>query len=125
MARLVGGFTEVPGRPGPRRGRTTAPAARWSLPGDACPDGPATLLLRREQLRVSPRGEASTGDWRLPGTVAGVRRRGPRLSVLVDPASDGPRIEVELDLGDPAPPDPGTGVDVVLAAGATPWAVVG
>ncbi len=128
VARLVGGFAEVAGTA--RSGVHRSDAGAVSLPVGCRAEGPATLLVRREQLRVSAGGEVAAGEWCATGTVTGVRRRGPRLSVLVEPAPAGPgtaspRIEVELALDGPAPPDPGTRVDVVLVLGATPWAVGG
>ncbi len=130
VARLVGGFAEVPGTA--RSGVHLSDAGAVSLPVGCPADGPATLLVRREQLRVAAVDEVPAGEWRVSGTVTGVRRRGPRLSLQVDPTTldptsgpgtRGARLEVELALDDPAPPDPGTRVDVALVPGATPWAV--
>ena len=123
VARLVGGFAEVPGTAGSGPHRSAAGVV--PLPAGCPADGPATLLVRREQLRLGEPGAVADAAWRLPGTVTGVRRRGPRLSVLVDPTTDGPRVEVELGLEDLAPPVPGTPVEVTLTPGATPWAVSG
>ncbi len=105
VARLLGGFNEIEGEV--RDGRHVSPWGEAPIP-DACEvRGPATLLVRREQLVLEPLAEAE-GHGDLSGTgapvrVVGVTRAGPRQVATVgrpegSPAAAG-RVEVELPLG--------------------------
>ena len=141
VARLVGGFNEI-------KGTVTAGAHRsaWGfleVPAHAVADGPATLLVRREDLRLADpthatgsagsAGSAGSGGaagaagsgLHLPGVVADVRQAGPRQTVIVETRKEGRhpalRIEVELPLGSAT--RPGERVDVRPAAHARPWVV--
>ena len=129
VARLLGGFVEVPGTVVPTTGGPQHRSAWgcWSLPGDAgaagrSTSGDAVLLVRREDLRLVPDGPRDghpTGPG-VRGRVVASRRRGVRVVVVVE-TSDRSRVEVEL-----APREDvavGTPVGVRPADGAAVWAV--
>ena len=128
VASLVGGFHEVAGRV--EGGAHVSAYGRVRLdPACSLAEGEATLLLRRESLRLVPASElgAHSGDhdaYVRRGQVAGVRLSGPRQIVTVGCPVDGgasERVEVELK------PDRsaafGDEVAVRLAPGARGWAV--
>ncbi len=114
-ARLVGGFNELTGRVA--NGGHHSALGTIALPPEALPggsrgpgtDGEAVLLLRREELVLSPRRPPDRENPQqgsrpgLAGTVLNSRRSGPRQTVTVEidePRPEGPtRVEVEL------PPD--------------------
>ena len=87
VARLLGGFVEVPGTVVPTTGGPQHRSAWgcWSLPGDAgaagrSTSGDAVLLVRREDLRLVPDGPRDghpTGPG-VRGRVVASRRRGVR-----------------------------------------------
>ncbi len=97
VARLVGGFNEVPGSVIGAQHHS----ALGALPVRAGAHAPrdATALVRKEQLRLLPAGAPSS----VPGQVVAVRQSGPRQDAVVelDAPAPGPRprVEVELDLG--------------------------
>ena len=121
VARLVGGFNEVAGTV-----VSGAHRSAWGVlevPAHASVDGPATLLVRREDLRLTGADPAEPG-LHLPGVVADVRQAGPRQTVIVEARAEGrspTRIEVELPLGSTA--RPGERVHVRPAPAARPWVV--
>ncbi len=120
-ARLLGGFSEVPGSV--RDGVHHSAWGRIALADDCSAAGPAVLLLRRETLRI--RDTADRTDTRArPGVVARlVRRRaaGTRM-VLTLAGEDGSDVEVELPIGTVA--SSGSSVHVELAPGGPgAWAV--
>lgn len=129
VARLLGGFVEVPGTVVPTTGGPQHRSAWgcWSLPADAgvagrSTSGDAVLLVRREDLRLVPdelRDGHPTGPG-VRGRVVVCRRRGVRVVAVVETA-DRSRVEVEL------PPREdvavGTPVGVRPADGAAVWAV--
>ncbi|WP_370288219.1 ABC transporter ATP-binding protein [Nocardioides sp.] len=126
VARLVGGFTEVPGSIDGGVHRSVWGAVRLA---DGCQavDGPATLLLRREALRVAdPALPAASTAAGVEARVVGARAAGPRtLLALVD--DDGHAVEVELGVG-VTPPPAGARLRVVLDEGADVggrWAISG
>ena len=129
VARLLGGFVEVPGTVVPTTGGPQHRSAWgcWSLPGDAgaagrSTSGDAVLLVRREDLRLVPDGPRDghpTGPG-VRGRVVASRRRGVRVVAVVE-TSDRSRVEVEL-----APREDvavGTPVGVRPTDGAAVWAV--
>ncbi|QYJ04169.1 ABC transporter ATP-binding protein [Nocardioides panacisoli] len=117
VARLLGGFTEVPGTV--RDGAHHSAWGRVPVAAGAPRSGAATLLLRREALCV-----AAAGGTRGPGVSARVVRRRPvGTRVIVSlVAEDGSPLEVELPAGEDV--TPGHRVGVGLPEGAGPqWAV--
>ena len=139
VARLVGGFNEIEGNVVSGVHRSPWGAVDLTVVPD---DGPATLLLRREDLHLTRTGTgrdagagagAGAGDrlggpgLHVPGVVAGVRQAGPRQTVTVEaaaaPGTSRPRlrIEVELPLGEQA--RLGERVQVRPTPGARPCAV--
>ncbi len=141
VARLLGGFNEVPGVV--VDGRHDSVLGGVSLPSECTVDGPATLLLRREQLRLeapdggpasgsfggsgSSRASGSYGPFGTPGRIVSVSQVGPRQVVDVETeltrgaSSERLRIAVELPLGHRA--SPGERVVVCLDPGHDVWAV--
>lgn len=127
VARLLGGFTEVPGSIEGGVHRSSWGAVPLADDCDAT-DGPATLLLRREALRIDDRDRrevsAVPAGVGVEGRVVGARAAGPRtLLTLVD--DGGLPVEVELGVGMPAPPA-GARRRVVLEEGVDaggPWAI--
>lgn len=107
VARLLGGFTEVPGR--------AAAGAHHSAAGvvpmaDGCdvPEGPAILLLHRQSLRLEPSEEPVKGEDQQPrgsltGTVIAVGAAGMRQRVTISlrglSAEGAGTVEAEVDVG--------------------------
>ncbi len=127
VARLVGGFNEVPGVVVGGRHESALGSVR--LPHGCADLGPATLLVRREQLVVGPAGGAG-----LAGRVVGIRQSGPRQLLEVEPSAPSPsagagdlaavaRLEIELVLG--ARSRVGESVSVSVDPGHPVWAVAG
>ncbi|MDQ3628535.1 MAG: ABC transporter ATP-binding protein [Actinomycetota bacterium] len=122
VARLVGGFNEIPGHIRSRVHRSALgtvglPAASERVAGE----GAAVLLVRKERLRLvdAERGSA------IPGRVVAVRQSGLRQDVVVqlasEPTARATRIEVEAPLGVTVRPGDRTGV--MLPAPDGVWAV--
>ena len=123
VARLLGGFIELAGRvvAGPDGPEHRSTWGCWSLPPDAAGQAGhgATLLVRREDLRLAAPGAPPRGPSR-EGRVVGCRRTGARVVALVETPDDA-RVEVELPLREEvAAGDP---VRVVPEPTATVWAV--
>ena len=122
VARLLGGFNEIPGVV--NGGCHESPLGGVSLPSDCVIQGAATLLLRREQLRL----EAPGSGRGTPSRIVGVSQAGPRqvadveTDLLPGPTGDRQlRITVELPLGRRA--TPGERVAVCLDPSHDVWAV--
>lgn len=117
VARLLGGFTEVPGTV--HDGIHLSPWGRLPVAEAGPRSGPAVALLRRESLRLAPSGDSS-----LPGVdavVASSRHVGTRAIVRLEGPGDA-RAEVELPAGEVA--RPGDRFRVVVPTGTGPhWAV--
>ncbi len=111
VARLLGGFNEIPGRV-----QDGQHLSRWGsvpLPEDCAVSGPAALLVRREQLLATPPGDhdddtAGLADAGLRVKVVSVASAGARQVATVEPrrsrvgaiaAAPSGRVEVELPLG--------------------------
>ena len=131
VARLVGGFNEVAGTVEDGRHRSAWGALPLSA---ACAvAGPATLLLRREQLRITGCGSGpgpdvsaspTPGPVVTSGRVVAASRLGARQVVHVQPDGDAGAatpVEVELPVGQQA--QPGLRVLVSLVPGSEVWAV--
>lgn len=127
VARLLGGFVEVPGEvvggsSGPEHRSAWGP---WPLPVDCGERGAALLLVRREELRLAT-SEAPVADPAGPdapsvaGRVIGARRVGARAVAVVE-TGPSTEVEVELPLHETAPV--GAAVRVSAAPGAAAWAV--
>ncbi len=129
-ARLLGGFTEVPGvvHDGVHHSRW----GRAVLPADCPATGDAVLLLRREELRIQEPGApepgasagghgTGTGTGTGTGAVVVRRRRAGARDVVTLEDEQGRGVEVETtgDVG----ASPGSRVRVALAPGARCWAV--
>ncbi len=119
VARLVGGFNELPGivESGVHRSRQGA----FAVPAAAQVEGGAVLLVRKERLTlVSP--ETTTA---LTGQVVQIHQAGPHRDVVVelDPihGEDRARIEVEARLGTTL--RPGDRIGVRLPGPGEVWAV--
>ncbi len=143
VARLLGGCNELPGRV--EGGRHVSAWGVVDLPDDCEVRGPATLLLRREQLEVAPAGAGPVEPPHGPngpdeGGLAGAGRAvrvtsvtsaGPRQVAVVErrvstgagAVSAADRLQVELPLGRSVVP--GQDVTLRLAAGHPVWAVPG
>ena len=122
VARLLGGFHEVDGEVAD--GVHLSAFGRVRVDASCGAGGPATLLLRREQLRLVPEEElgAHSGDhdgFEQRGAVIATRLTGPRQTATI--ASDGSRIDVELKPGRTSAL--GDRVAVRLAPGVRPWAL--
>ena len=120
-ARLLGGFTEVPGsvRDGVHHSAWGRVPVSGDGPATAARDGAAVLLLRREvlQLRRTGAGDPERGEPTGPGITAHVVRRrtaGTRMIVTLV-GDDDSTVEVELPVGADVPP--GASVRVELAPG--------
>lgn len=126
VARLVGGFNEIPGTVVDGEHHSTW--GRLPLPHDCTVAGPATLLVRREQLTLTCDPSAGVGgreEAGVPGRVLSTSMAGPRQVVQVEPAHRpagvGDRVEVELPVGQRA--RIGDHVRVHVGAGGRLWAV--
>ncbi len=108
VARLVGGFNELPGtvEAGVHHSRLGA----FAVPPAARVAGGAVLLVRKERLALVPRETTAA----LTGRVVQVRQSGPHRDVIVeldDVHGDGhTRVEVEARLGTTLGPGDRTGV---------------
>ncbi|MGI8614429.1 MAG: ABC transporter ATP-binding protein [Nocardioidaceae bacterium] len=119
VARLVGGFNELPGRV--EAGAHHSSMGSFTLPGDVEAQGPSILLVRKERLgltRVDARPTAT-------GRVVQVRQSGPHQDVVVEldhpPTGAKLRVDVEARLGTSLRPGDRTGVVVPSSDGV--WAV--
>lgn len=119
VARLVGGFNELPGRV--EAGAHHSSVGSFTVPGDVEVEGPAILLVRKERLgltQVDARPAAT-------GRVVQVRQSGPHQEVVVEldlpPTRAMLRVAVEARLGTSLRPGDRTGVLVPSSDGL--WAV--
>jgi len=124
VARLVGGFNEIPGQI--RSGVHRSALGAVDLPPDSgccAGEGAAVLLVRKERLRLVDAERCSA----IPGRVVAVRQSGPRHDVVVElslePTARSTRIEVEAPLG--VTVRPGDRTAVMLPAPDGVWAVAG
>ncbi len=119
VARLVGGFNELPGRV--ESGSHTSSLGSFTLPGGVETDGPAILLVRKERLDLTHLDARPT----VTGRVVQVRQSGPHQDVVVEldrPLSGARlRVDVEARLGTSLRPGDRTGVVVPSSDGL--WAV--
>ncbi len=108
VARLVGGFNELPGIV--ESGVHRSPLGAFAVPAEAHAAGGAVLLVRKERLAVVDPDTAAA----LTGRVVQVRQSGPHRDVVVelDPVRGGDRVrvEVEVRLGTTLRPGDRTGV---------------
>ena len=135
VARLLGGFNEIPGRV-----QDGHHLSRWGsvpLPADCGAQGSAALLVRREQLLAVPPGDleddtAGLADAGLRVTVVSVASAGARQVATVEPcrsrggtiaSEPSGRVEVELPLGTLVAP--GQELDLRLNTQQPVWAVRG
>jgi ABC-type sulfate/molybdate transport systems ATPase subunit len=118
VARLLGGFAELAGTV--RDGVHHSAWGRVPVATGGAGEGPATLLVRREALRLEVTGGATT-ETGLGAVVVRSRPTGPRVVVSLL-GEDGAPLEVELPIGEDLAP--GTRVAVRLADGSVPqWTV--
>jgi putative spermidine/putrescine transport system ATP-binding protein len=119
VARLVGGFNELPGRV--ESGAHHSSLGSFTLPRDVEVEGPAILLVRKERLGLTPVDTRSTAT----GRVVQVRQSGPHQDVVVEldlpPTRAMLRVAVEARLGASLRPGDRTGVLVPSTDGL--WAV--
>jgi len=119
VARLVGGFNELPGRV--ESGAHHSSLGSFTLPGGVEADGPAILLVRKERLGLAHLDARPT----VTGRVVQVRQSGPHQDVVVEldhPLSGARlRVDVEARLGTSLRPGDRTGVVVPSSDGL--WAV--
>lgn len=118
VARLVGGFNELPGNV--RAGAHHSSLGSFALPGDVEVEGPAILLVRRERLVLADADARST----VTGRVVQVRQSGPNQVAVVqlDRHTGGNlRVDVEARLG--TIPRPGDRVGVLLPEPEGLWAI--
>ncbi len=119
VARLVGGFNELPGRV--ESGAHNSSLGSFTLPGGVEADGQAILLVRKERLDLTPLDARPT----LTGRVVQIRQSGPHQDVVVE--LDQPlrgarlRVDVEARLGTSLRPGERTGVVAPSSNGL--WAV--
>lgn len=108
VARLVGGFNELPGTV--ESGVHRSHLGIFAVPPAAQVSGRAILLARKERLALVPPETTAA----LTGRVVQVRQSGPHRDVVVDldqAGGDGRvRVEVESRLGTPLRPGDRTGV---------------
>ncbi len=135
VARLLGGFNEIPGQL--EGGRHVSSWGSVEIPAEVVASGSATLLLRREQMLLEPPGEhpASDQDIAVRGLtvrVTSVGTAGPRQVAVVElrplPATQSPdrarlRVEVELPVGQEV--SPGQDLNLRLDPRHPIWAVPG
>ncbi|WP_148612936.1 ABC transporter ATP-binding protein [Nocardioides rubriscoriae] len=121
VARLVGGFNELPGVV--RSGVHHSILGAAALPTSLAADGPAVLLARKEGLALTEPHTTGTAT----GLVVEVRQSGPHQDVIVEMASSRPvaatRLTVEVRLGTTLRPGDRTGV--VLPGPEGLWVVSG
>nr|MBA3574188.1 ABC transporter ATP-binding protein [Pseudonocardiales bacterium] len=119
VARLVGGFNELPGRV--ESGSHNSSLGSFTLPGAVEVDGPAILLVRKERLDLTHLDARPT----ITGRVVQVRQSGPHQDVVVelDHQLRGVRLRVDVEarLGTSLRPGDRTGVSVPSSEGL--WAV--
>jgi len=119
VARLVGGFNELPGRV--ESGAHHSSLGSFTLPGDVEVEGSAILLVRKERLGLTQVDARSTAT----GRVVQVRQSGPHQDVVVEldlpPTRAMLRVAVEARLGTSLRPGDRTGVLVPSTDGL--WAV--
>lgn len=121
VARLVGGFNELPGRV--ESGTHHSSLGCFTLPGGVWGDGPSTLLVRKETLGLTHPDQSPT----VTGRVVQVRQSGPHQDVVVE--LDHPqgaarlRVDVQARLGTGLRAGDRTGVLFPSANGL--WAVGG
>lgn len=115
VARLLGGFTEVPGTV-----RDGVHHSAWGRVPVTGGEREAVLLLRREELRLHRGPVAGTGGG-VSATVVRRRPSGTRLIVSLE-GEDGSRVDVELPAGEDV--RPGARVQVGLPVSVEPqWTV--
>ena len=116
VARLLGGFNEIPGSV--EGGRHLSAWGSVDLPEEVVACGSATLLLRREQMRLELPREHLASDQDIGGRgltvrVTSVGSAGPRQVAVVEmrpvpelqrPVQAPLRVEVELPLGQEVSP---------------------
>ena len=119
VARLVGGFNELPGRV--ESGAHHSSLGSFTLPRDVEVEGSAILLVRKERLGLTQVDTRSTAT----GRVVQVRQSGPHQDVVVEldlpPTRAMLRVAVEARLGTSLRPGDRTGVLVPSTDGL--WAV--
>ncbi|WP_435198922.1 ABC transporter ATP-binding protein [Janibacter sp. GS2] len=119
VARLVGGFNELPGTVASGTHRSSL--GSFPLPADAGARGPSMLLVRKERLRLVPVDAHPTAT----GRVVRTRQSGPHRDVTVEleHAAQGAalRVDVQVPLGTSLRPGDRTGVQMPSADGV--WAV--
>lgn len=119
VARLVGGFNELPGRI--EGGVHHSSFGSFPLPGEVESTGPSILVVRKERVELAPLGTSPT----LTGLVVHVRQSGAHQDVVValehQGVAAGPRVTVEVRLGSTLRPGDRTGVRLPGAHGL--WAV--
>jgi len=110
VARLVGGFNEVPGTV--ESGVHHSSLGALVLPAAANVKGTAILLVRKERLGLVDAEATAT----VTGRVVEVRQSGPHQDVVVEldrsPADRRARVEVEVRLGTTLRPGDRTGVQL-------------
>ncbi len=119
VARLLGGFTEVPGTV-----RGGIHHSRWGavrLPSDCHAVGPAVLLLRREDLRVGT--GTGGGTTTAPGTDAVVVRRRAVGTRSVVTLRDDLRREIETEVAGGDDVGAGLRLRIEVAPTARCWAL--
>ncbi len=108
VARLVGGFNELPGRV--ESGAHHSSLGSFTLPRNVEVEGSAILLVRKERLRLAPVDAGPT----VTGRVAQVRQSGPHQDVVVEldhpPRGEKFRMAVEARMGTTLRPGDRTGV---------------
>ncbi len=119
VARLVGGFNELPGTV--RSGVHHSPLGTFAVPPSAQVAGPSILLARKERLALVPPGTATARE----GLVVQVRQSGPHHDVVVefDTTGDGGRARVEVQAHFGTVLRPGDRTGVLFPASGGLWAV--
>ena len=121
VARLVGGFNELPGLV--EAGAHLSTVGRFDLDAASDLTGTATLLVRKERLRLGADDATSS----LTGRVVEIRQSGPHQDVVVEidrrHADHRTTVEVEARLGTRLRPGDRTGV--LLPGPDGLWAVRG
>ena len=119
VARLVGGFNELPGRV--ESGAHHSSLGSFTLPGDVEVEGPAILLVRKERLGLAP----VDAGLAVAGRVVQVRQSGPHQDVVVEhdhpPTGAKLRVAVEARMGTTLRPGDRTGV--LMPSSDAVWAV--
>ncbi|HKJ11176.1 MAG TPA: ABC transporter ATP-binding protein [Ornithinimicrobium sp.] len=134
VARLLGGFAELPGEV--RAGIHHSPAGTLALPpGCLVPDGPATLVVHRQAVTVRPESPAHSVSvaregHTLSGVVTKARSVGlqRRLSIALAPQArhtgDAPSIEADVPEPSAVQERVAVGDEVVVSiAGPGIWAI--